>query len=120
MPATFPTLKTGAITQYPATKTFQYFCVVSRFLDGSDQRYRDYSAPLRRWAIHLNMLDEAELSALDQFVVGQQGRFGTFLFVDPWTQSTIPHCTLEQDGLDYQMSEELRGTTSLVVVETRV
>ena len=120
MPATFPTLKTGAITQYPATNTAQYSCVVTRFLDGSDQRYRDYSAPLRRWTIQLNMLDDAELSTLDQFFVTQQGRFETFSFVDPWTHSTIPSCALEQDSLDYELSGELRGSTNLVVVETRV
>ena len=119
MPAAFPTLKTGAIAQYPGTKTTQYSCIVSRFLDGSDQRYRDYSAPLRRWTIQLNLLDDGELSALDQFFAAQQGRFGVFSFVDPWTQATIPSCTLEQDSLDYTLSGEMRGSTSLVVVETR-
>jgi Conserved hypothetical protein 2217 (DUF2460) len=120
MPATFPTLKTGAITQYPATKSTQYSSFVLRFLDGSDQRCRDYSAPLRRWVIQLDLLDEAELNALDQFFNTQQGRFGTFSFVDPWTQSTIPSCSVEQDSLDYELQGELRGSTSLVVVETRV
>ena len=119
MPATFPTLKTGAITQYPATHITQYACVVLRFLDGSDQRYRDYSAPLRRWTIQLSMLDDAELSALEQFFATQQGRFEAFSFVDPWTQATVPSCTLEQDSLDYCLSEEMRGSASLVVVETR-
>ncbi len=120
MPATFPTLKTGAVTQYPATKVTRYSSLVLRFLDGSDQRYRDYSGPLRRWIIRLDMLDDAELSALDQFFSTQQGRFGTFSFVDPWNQSTIPSCTMEQDSLDYELSGEMRGSTSLVVVENRV
>ena len=120
MPATFPALKTGAITQYPATKSTQYSSFVLRFLDGSDQRYRDYSAPLRRWTIQLNMLDEAELNALDHFFNSQQGRFETFTFVDPWTQSTIPSCSVEQDSLEYELSGEMRGSTSLVVVENRV
>jgi|SRR5579859_1814280 len=120
MPAAFPTLKTGAITQYPTTKTTQYSSIVSRFLDGSDQRYRDYSAPLRRWIIQLNMLDDAELNELDYFFNTQQGRFGTFSFIDPWTQTTIPSCTVEQDTLDYELSGELRGGTSLVIVEIKV
>ena len=119
MPATFPPLKTGAVTQYPATKSTQYSSFVLRFLDGSDQRYRDYSAPLRRWTIQLNMLDEAEINALDQFFNSQQGRFETFSFIDPWTQSTIPSCRMEQDVLDYELSGEMRGSTSLVVVENR-
>lgn len=120
MPATFPTLKTGAVTQYPSTKKTQYSSFVVRFLDGSDQRYREYSAPLRRWTIQLDMLDEAELNALDHFFTTQQGRFETFSFVDPWTQSTVPSCTVEQDSLDYELSGEMRGSSSLVVVENRV
>ena len=120
MPATFPTLKTGAVTQYPATKSTHYSNFVVRFLDGSDQRYRHYSAPLRRWVIQLDMLDEAELGALEQFFNMQQGRFETFFFVDPWTQVTIPSCSMEQDSLDYELSGEMRGSTSLVVVENRV
>ena len=120
MPATFPTLKTGAVTQYPATMSTHYSSFVVRFLDGSDQRYRHYSAPLRRWVIQLDMLDDAELGALEQFFNMQQGRFETFFFVDPWTQVTIPSCSMEQDSLDYELSGEMRGSTSLVVVENRV
>jgi hypothetical protein len=120
MPAIFPALKTGAVTQYPATKSTQYSSFVLRFLDGSDQRYREYSTPLRRWTIQLNMLDETELNALDQFFNSQQGRFETFSFIDPWTQSTIPTCSMEQDVLNYELSGEMCGSTSLVVVENRV
>jgi hypothetical protein len=66
------------------------------------------------------MLDDAELGALDYFFNTQQGRFETFSFVDPWTQVTIPSCSMEQDSLDYELSGEMRGSTSLVVVENRV
>jgi hypothetical protein len=120
MPPAFPTLKTGAVAQYPATKTSQFASFVVRFLDGSDQRYRQFAAPLRSWVIKLNMLDEAELSALEQFFVAQEGRFGTFSFVDPWTQTTFPNCSLDQDTLPYAVQGELRGTAQLVVVENRV
>jgi hypothetical protein len=65
------------------------------------------------------MLDDAELNALNQFFGAQQGRFGTFSFIDPWTQATIPSCTLEQDSLDYEVAGEMRGSTSLAIVETR-
>jgi hypothetical protein len=120
MPATFPTLKTGAVAQYPATKSTQHSSFVLRFLDGSDQRYRQYSTPLKRWIIQLDLLDEGELSALDQFFIAQQGRFETFSFVDPWTQSTSSNCSLDQDSLDYTLSGVMRGSVNLVVVENRV
>ena len=120
MPAVFPTLKTGAVVQYPATKTNQFASFVVRFLDGGDQRYRQFSAPLRRWVIKLAMLDETELNALEQFFVAQEGSFSTFSFVDPWTQATVANCSLDQDTLQYAVQGELRGATLLVVVENRV
>jgi len=118
--ATFPTLKTGAVIQYPATKSAEYSSFVARFLDGTDQRYRQYSTPLHRWIINLEMLDESELSTLEQFFIAQEGRFATFAFVDPWTQMSFPNCSIDQDILDYQLSEEARGAMKLIVSENRV
>lgn len=119
MPALFPILKTGAVAQYPATNTTQFASFVVRFLDGGDQRYRQFPSSLRRWTIKLNMLDEAELSAIEEFFISQKGRFGTFAFVDPWTQTTFANCSLDQDTLDCQLQGEAQGSTSLVVVENR-
>jgi hypothetical protein len=39
--ATFPKLKTNAVAQYPASKTARYQNQALRFLDGTEQRYRD-------------------------------------------------------------------------------
>ena len=119
MPAVFPTLKTGAVAQYPATEAAQFSSFVVRFLDGSDQRYRQFAAPLQSWVIKLNMLDEAELNALEQFFTAQGGSFGTFSFVDPWTQATFANCSLTQDTLQYAMQAEMQGTASLTVTENR-
>ncbi len=115
----FPTLKTGAAIQYPATKNTQYSTFVVRFLDGSDQRYRQYTPVLEQWSIKLDLLDEAELSALEQFFEDQEGRFGTFSFVDPWTQTTYPNCSLKEDTLSYQLSGVTQGSVSLTVLENR-
>jgi hypothetical protein len=120
MPAVFPTLKTGAIAQYPAKQTNQFASFLVRFLDGGDQRYREFPTALRSWVIKLDMLDEGELSALEQFFVAQEGTFGTFSFVDPWTQTTVTNCSLYQDTLQYAVQGELRGTAQVVVVENRV
>ena len=37
----FPKLKTGAVAQYPAQRTTRYSTHVMRFMDGSEQRYRE-------------------------------------------------------------------------------
>jgi len=115
----FPTLKTGAVVQYPATKSYRYSTCVVKFLDGSDQRYRQYTAPLRRWQIRLEMLDESEITSLEQFFLSQQGNFGSFSFPDPWTQTLVPSCSVEQDSLSYKISAESQGAVSLFVVENR-
>jgi hypothetical protein len=115
----FPTLKTGAVIQYPATKNTRYSSFVVRFLDGSDQRYRQYTPALAQWSIKLDLLDEAELSALEQFFEDQEGSFGTFSFVDPWTQTTYPNCSLGQDTFSYQLSGVTQGSVSLTVTENR-
>jgi hypothetical protein len=118
--ATFPTLKTGAVIQYPATKSAQYSSFVARFLDGTDQRYRQYSTPLHRWTIHLDLLDDGELNTLEQFFIAQEGRFATFTFIDPWTQTSFPSCSIDQDILSYQLSAESQGAMKLMVRENRV
>lgn len=120
MPAAFPTLKTGAVAQYPATEALQFASFVVRFLDGGDQRYRQFPAPLRSWVIKLDMLDETELNRLEQFFLAQEGSFGTFSFVDPWTQTTFPNCSLNQNTIQYAAQGEMQGAAQLVVVENRV
>ena len=117
--ATFPKLKTNAVAQYPATKTARYQNQALRFLDGTEQRYRDSAGPLDRWVIKLNELDESEMAAIEQFFADNQGRFGSFAFTDPWDGTVHPDCSLASDELDLTWQAEMRGTTSLTVVENR-
>lgn len=119
MSASFPLLKTGAVVQYPATKTTQYSSFVVRFMDGSDQRYRQYTPALHRWTIKLTLLDEGELHVFEQFFTDLEGAFGTFFFVDPWTQTVYSNCSFEQDTLTYQLTDAAQGALSVVVVENR-
>src|SRR5258706_11512887 len=95
--AAFPTLKTGAILQYPATATVRFFNRSLRFVDGADQFYRDYRTPLHEWVIRLELLDEAELKSLEQFFTDQQGKFGSFSFTDPKNGATYSNCSLVID-----------------------
>ena len=117
--ATFPLLKTGAVTQYPAQKSFAYSNYVARFLDGAEQRYRESSGPLSRWSIRLDLVDEAELNALELFFLDQQGAFGSFSFIDPWDSTTHANCSLDEDTLDLQLAGEGRGSTTVNIRENR-
>jgi Fe-S-cluster formation regulator IscX/YfhJ len=74
--ATFPQLKTGAVAQYPATKSLRFQNQTVRFLDGSEQRYRDAAGALHQWVIQLSELDESEMAAFEQFFEDNQGVWG--------------------------------------------
>jgi hypothetical protein len=117
--ATFPRLKTGAVLQYPATRTLRFGTQVMRFVDGSEQSYRTSGAAARRWEIRLEALDEGELAEIDQFFAELEGQYGSFAFTDPWDGTEYADCGLEQDELEITMSGEMRGRTSLVVRENK-
>jgi len=115
----FPTLKTGAVTQYPAKKILQFNTYAIRFLDGTEQRFRDNPSVLHQWTIDVDLLDEAELGTLDQFFVANEGRFGSFSFTDPWDGTVYPNCSLAGDIFAFQLRGEMRGKTTVVVRENR-
>lgn len=115
----FPTLKTGAVMQYPAKRALQFRTDILRFLDGTEQRLRDNPAILHEWTIQLDLLDEAELAMLDQFFVTNQGHFGSFSFTDPWDGTVYPNCSLKGDSFTFQLGGEMRGKTTVTVCENR-
>jgi hypothetical protein len=117
--ADFPTLKTGAVMQYPATATVRFFNHSLRFVDGAEQYYRNYKTPLREWVIRLDLLDEAELKSIEQFFTDQQGRFGSFSFTDPKDNATYPDCSLMIDDLAISLNGERRGKTTVIIRENR-
>jgi phage-related protein len=117
--ATFPQLKTGAVAQYPATKSIRFQNQTVRFLDGSEQRYRDSVGALHQWIIQLSELDESEMAAFEQFFEDNQGRLGSFAFTDPWDGMQYPNCSLASDALPLGSMAEMQGQTSLTVIENR-
>jgi hypothetical protein len=117
--ATFPLLKSNAVMQYPATRDFRYANAVLRFVDGGQQCYRESKDALRRWQIRLDLLDEAETANLQAFFVSNQGRFGSFSFVDPWDDTEYADCSLEQDVFEFDLAGEMRARATVVVKENR-
>ena len=117
--ASFPLLTTGAVMQYPAQKSLAYSNHVVRFLDGAEQRYRECGGPLSRWIIRLDLVDEAELNALETFFLDQQGAFASFSFTDPWNSTTYANCSLQQNTLDLRIAGEGRGSATLTIRENR-
>jgi hypothetical protein len=117
--ADFPLLKTGAVVQYPVTRGLQFSTHVLRFLDGAEQRFREYKNALRRWGIRLDLLDEQELARLEDFFVSIQGRMGTFSFIDPWDGVEYPNCSLEKDCVEASARDQANGAVTMIVKQNR-
>jgi phage-related protein len=114
--ATFPKLKTNAVAQYPMARRAQFRNQTVRFVDGSEQRYRDSAGARVQWEILLNELDEGELAAIEEFFLASQGAFGSFSFTDPWDGQVYDNCSLAADDLALATVAEMRGSTKLTVV----
>lgn len=117
--AQFPTLKTGAVAQYPSDRSRKDATHAYRFLDGSEQRFPAYGSGLRRWTIRLELLDEAELANLEDFFTNAEGRAGEFEFTDPWDGTVYQRCSFDQDALTVELLGAARGRTWFVVKENR-
>jgi len=115
----FPTLKTGATLQYPAQRATEFSTDVVKFVDGSEQRFRGYQTPLRRWSIRLELLDETELHTLREFFRTQSGAAESFSFTDPWDGTVYPNCSLDGDEMAEELDDAEQGKTTLTVVENR-
>ena len=115
--ATFPFLKTGAIAQYPLNRTLSLASQSVRFLEGRRQTYVLNGAGMRRWTLALDLLDEAEVSAVMDFadVVGT----GTFSFTDPVSGDTAPKCIISGGELDAALVDELDGQIFIEIEEVK-
>ncbi len=117
--STFPRLKTNAVAQYPAKKVLRFQNQVLRFVDGTEQRYRDSAGAAHIWEVRLDQLDDGELAALEEFFLSSEGAFGSFVFTDPWDGQVYPDCSLDGDEMELEVVEEMRGRTSLTIRENR-
>src|SRR5450755_289789 len=114
--ATFPRLKTSAIAQYPVARRAQFQNQTVRFVDGSEQRYRDSAGARVQWDIQLSELDEGELAAIEEFFLASQGAFGKFSFTDPWDGQVYNNCSVAADELVLATLAEMRGGMQLTIV----
>lgn len=115
--ATFPLLKTGAVTQYPLLRSTNVSTQSVRFLDGSRQTFSINGGGLRRWSVSLNLLDETEVSAVLKFA--ESVGTGTFTFTDPGTGETANKCVLSGGEVDAALTDELNGKVALEIEEVK-
>jgi hypothetical protein len=107
------------VAQYPSDRGRRFSTQVLRFLDGSEQRFAAFGAPLKRWLIQLQLLDETELAGIEEFFVEQGGQAGTFTFTDPWDGTVHTNCSFEGDAMKADYRGRGDGVASVVVKENR-
>lgn len=115
----FPSLNTGAVTQYPTTSATAFFNQVLQFIDGSEQRYPARARSLKRWNIQLDLLDEDETSRLIEFFAGLSGPAGSFSFTDPATGTIYLDCSFEADDFSMHIRVGNRGATTFSIRENQ-
>ena len=113
--AAFPTLTTGAVTQYPAGRLSTYSTRVTQFVDGKEQRFRELGASVRRWVIRLAQLSATEMAAIEAVFLAAQGQFGSFSFVDPWDGVEYTDCSFDRETLPMSAWTDSRNETYLVI-----
>jgi len=115
----FPLLKTGTAAQYPLSRSFQCSTQLLRFVDGTEQRFRDYPTPLRRWTVGLAMLDEEEMGRLEDLFLTEQGASGAFSYTDPEDGATYPDSSLDGESIELEYDEPGRGGAAIITRENR-
>lgn len=115
--AQFPSLKTGAAAQYPAVRAVSRPVSITRYIDGSEQRFRRKRQE-RRWVLRLEDLEEGELAAVEGFYLDHQGEGLTFDFVDPFRGEVVTGCRFGEAPFEQTFEDSRRGRATITVVES--
>jgi len=116
---TFPSLKTGAVAQYPLKTMFNYKADIVWFMDGSEQRFRNSPSVLHQWEIDLAKLDEQEMAAVEQFFLLNEGPALSFAFTDPSSGDQYLNCSISTSELALSFVGPLSGRTTILIRENR-
>jgi hypothetical protein len=81
--AFFPQLSTGAISQFPLQRRQLFRVIANRLSDGSEIRSLDPYGARLGLALGFDGLSDAEMETLEEFFIEQEGRRGSFGFLDP-------------------------------------
>lgn len=73
---------------------------------------------LRIWKLSYPLLTDVDLGILETYFLGQQGRYGSFSFVDPIDGITYTHCRFDQDDLSIKYLLYGQNATELSIIQT--
>lgn len=112
----FPKLRTGVTGQHPLASELLAETRVFTFLDGRQQRF-PARKPRRKWTVRLDLLDEEEAWAVEEFARRHFETAEPFRFTDPRTGIEHSPCHLAGKGFDGAADGPMRRRCTLVVVE---
>jgi hypothetical protein len=81
--AVYPQLGTGALTQFPISKTRRSRSVINTTADGSRIKLADPAGGDITWRLEYRDVSDAELQSLEEFFEEMEGALNAFTFVDP-------------------------------------
>lgn len=117
VPATYPTINAGVITQRPFSSSRAYLTVRNDLPSGKRLSYAERSTPKLSWVCSYPAITTAELIPLLQFVVARGGRTKHFSFQDPETLVVYESCRIDQDGVQVEYRGPNECSTVLSVRE---
>ena len=79
----YPQLATGAISQFPVTRTATMRTVTNQLLSGDNIRMSDPAAAMIHWQLKYSELTNDEWSSLEQLFEAVEGQLNAFTFLDP-------------------------------------
>lgn len=111
--ASFPALRSGAVTMYGCQRETRYGTGLAQFCDDSEQRWKIHPA-LASFTLEYRNLDGYDLSAIQEFFRSMKGRF------DSTWDLTIggalyAHLSFDQDDFTWSETKPNRFTLSLRV-----
>jgi hypothetical protein len=122
----YPQLTTGAITQFPVTRTVNMRTAANQLPSGFTIRMADTGAQKVQWRLVYSDLTDGERASLEGLFEASAGQLNTFTFLDPtdnllmwsedWTQSVwTPDALLQVTG---GMADPLGGSAAMQLTNT--
>jgi hypothetical protein len=122
----YPQLTTGAVTQFPVTRSLNMRTVANQLPSGYTIRMADAGAQKVQWRLQYSSLTDGERSSIESLFEASQGQLETFTFLDPvdnllmwsedWTQTVWTADPLLQvtDGVE----DPLGGSAAMQLTNT--
>ncbi len=122
----FPTFSWGGSVQMPFGQSTGFLSNLNESAYGPRFVMAYYGASLtgfptgalKKWRIAYPVMPDADAATLETFVLGQQGRLGSFDFTDPVDSTTYHHVRIDQDDIEFKYIAFGQQSTSISLRQT--